>query len=299
MSDVMPSQEARPGRVANLLFSLPMLAVHLAVVAVFWVDFSWTPVAAALGLYVVRMFGITAGYHRYFSHRTYKTSRAFQFLLAFLAQTSLQKGALWWAAHHRHHHKHSDEPADIHSPVQRGFWWSHVGWILVPEYHATRQDLVRDLTRYPELVWLDRWHWVPPLAYGVGLFLVGGWPLLVWGLVVSTVLLWHGTFVINSLAHVFGRRRYATSDDSRNSLLLALITLGEGWHNNHHHYQSSTSQGFFWWEVDVTFYVLKALEKLGLVWDLRRPPKHMLQANLVRNVARGLPVSLASGPKVA
>jgi stearoyl-CoA desaturase (delta-9 desaturase) len=257
------------------------VAVHLGTLFAFQVGASVGLVGAAVALYVVRMWAVTAGYHRYFSHRAYKTSRPFQFALAFLAQTSLQKGALWWAANHRHHHKFSDQPEDLHSPVQRGFWWSHVGWILSPRYDATDLVAVKDLARYPELVWLNRWHWAPAVLFGAALALVGGWPLFVWGFLVSTTVLWHGTFVINSLTHVFGSRRYQTSDDSRNNLLFALITLGEGWHNNHHHYQSSANQGFFWWEVDLTYYVLRALAAVGLVRDLRRPPEHARLAHLV------------------
>ena len=178
--------------------------------------------------YVVRMFGITAGYHRYFAHRAYRTSRPFQFALAVIGGTSAQKGALWWAAHHRDHHRDSDGPDDVHSPVQRGFWWSHVGWFLSTRYNATRLDRIKDLARYPELRFLDRHHAIPPALLALGLFLAGGWPWLLWGFFVSTTLLWHGTFVINSLAHVMGRQRYQTGDESRNSFPLALITLGEG-----------------------------------------------------------------------
>jgi stearoyl-CoA desaturase (delta-9 desaturase) len=258
--------------------SLPFYGVHVAaVVGVALVGWSWKGVALAVALYYVRMFGVTGGYHRYFSHRTYKTSRAFQFFLAVLAQSSLQKGALWWAAHHRGHHKFSDTPEDPHSFRDYGFWHSHVGWILSDETEATDEKRIPDLMRYPELRWLNTWHTVPGIALGVGLWLVGGWSALVWGLFVSTSLLWHGTFTINSLSHCFGSRRYATSDDSKNNFLLALVTMGEGWHNNHHYYQRSTAQGFFWWEIDLTFYVLKALSWVGLVWDLHTPPKKVLE----------------------
>jgi stearoyl-CoA desaturase (delta-9 desaturase) len=229
----------------------------------------------AVGLFYVRMFGITAGYHRYFSHRAYKTSRWFQFLLALLGTTATQKGVLWWAAHHRDHHKYSDEPKDIHSPRQRGLWWSHLGWILSSKYDRTKLERIQDFAKYPELRWLNRYHVIPPILLGVACFLVGSWPLLIWGYFVSTVLLWHGTFTINSLAHVFGSRRYQTTDDSRNNWLLALLTMGEGWHNNHHHYQSTANQGFYWWEVDLSYYVLRLLSIFGIVWDLRTPPLHV------------------------
>jgi stearoyl-CoA desaturase (Delta-9 desaturase) len=257
------------------LTSIPFFAIHAAALGVFFVRFHWVYPLVALGLYYLRMFGITAGYHRYFAHRSYKTSRPVQFLLAFLGATSAQKGVLWWAAHHRDHHKYSDQPEDIHSPVQRGFWWSHVGWILSPKNDRTKIERIRDFAKYPELRWLNKYHLVPPTLLAVALFLIGGWPLLTWGFFLSTVVLWHGTFTINSLSHVFGRRRYQTTDDSRNNWLLALITCGEGWHNNHHFYMSTANQGFFWWEIDLSYYALKMMSWVGLVWDLRTPPKHI------------------------
>ncbi|MBK6846256.1 MAG: fatty acid desaturase [Proteobacteria bacterium] len=271
------SASARDG--ADVFKSLPFFAVHAAALLVFFVDFRWSYPVVALALYVVRIFGITAGFHRYFSHRAYKTGRIFQFVLAWLGSMSAQKGVLWWAAHHRDHHKHSDEPEDIHSPRQRGLWWAHVGWILSKRYDETKFERIRDFARFPELRWLNRWHLVPPVTLAVALFVVGGLPLLVWGFFLSTVLTWHGTFTINSLSHVFGSRRYPTKDDSRNNFLLALLTLGEGWHNNHHHYMSTANQGWFWWEVDLTYYVLKLLSWVGLVRDLRTPPRQVRDGN--------------------
>jgi stearoyl-CoA desaturase (Delta-9 desaturase) len=260
--------------------STPFFIMHaLALAGVIWLGFSWSGLLLAIVLYYVRMFGVTGGYHRYFSHRTYKTSRVMQFLLAVLATSSAQKGVIWWSAHHRHHHKHSDEPNDVHSALQDGFWWSHVGWILSDRYEGTDTQRVRDLTKYPELVWLDRYHLIPPTILGVSLFLIGGWHALVWGLLVSTVMLWHGTFTINSLSHLWGNRRYATSDDSRNNAFLALVTMGEGWHNNHHYYQRSTRQGFYWWEIDMTYAILWCMSKLGLVWDLTSPSRAVRDAN--------------------
>jgi stearoyl-CoA desaturase (delta-9 desaturase) len=217
------------------------------------------------------MFGITGGYHRYFSHRSYKTSRFFQFCLAWLGCSALQKGPLWWASHHRNHHRFSDTPDDPHSPLAKSFWWAHVGWILDDDHNDIAWDSIQDWSRFPELRWLDRNHWVPGLLLAGLCFLIGGWSGLVWGFVVSTVLLYHATFTINSLSHLIGRRRYATPDDSRNNVVLALLTLGEGWHNNHHHYQSSANQGFFWWEIDITYYVIRALAVFGIVWDIRKP----------------------------
>ncbi|MGE3841468.1 MAG: acyl-CoA desaturase [Vicinamibacterales bacterium] len=260
--------------------SSPMILVHVAALLVFFVPFSWSAVAVCAATYFIRVFGITGGYHRYFSHRTYKTSRVFQFVLAWIGTSAVQKGVLWWSAHHRHHHRFSDLPGDLHSPGLSGFVWAHIGWILATDYERTEIERVPDLAKYPELVWINNWHLVPPIALAVGLFLAGGWSWLVWGFFFSTVLCWHATFVINSLTHMFGRRRYATKDDSRNSLLLALITMGEGWHNNHHYYQSSTRQGFFWWEIDLSYYVLRMLSVVGIVWDIREPPAHVVAGNL-------------------
>jgi stearoyl-CoA desaturase (delta-9 desaturase) len=273
--------------------------LHLLCFAAFFTEFRWYYPVVALISYYVRMFGVTGVHHRYFSHRTYKTSRWFQFVLAFLAETSTQKGVLWWGAHHRDHHKHSDDPEDVHSPVQKGFWWSHVGWIMVRRYTPTNLHRIADFAKYPELVWLNKYYLVPPIALGVAMFLIGGWPLLLWGYFISTVVLWHGTFTINSLAHLWGSKRYVNTDDSRNNFWLAMITLGEGWHNNHHYYQSSTNQGFFWWEIDITYYILKAMSAVGLVWDLRTPPKHVRDAYLEQQQAIGVERMKTAAAKLA
>jgi stearoyl-CoA desaturase (delta-9 desaturase) len=219
--------------------------------------------------YAIRMFGVTAGYHRYFSHRSYKLGRWAQFAMAVLAQTSAQKGVLWWAAHHRLHHRHADRDNDVHSPIRRGFWWAHVGWILSNRYDTYDQNLVADFARYPELRWLDRHHWLPAAALAAVLLLAGGPAVFVWGFLVSTVLLYHGTFAINSVAHLVGSRRFDTPDHSRNNWALALVTLGEGWHNNHHFLMSSCRQGYRWWEIDITYGVLKLLSLLGIARGLR------------------------------
>lgn len=257
--------------------ALPFALVHLAALGVFFTGFTRTSIVMAVVLYFVRMWGVTAGYHRYFSHRSYRTSRVGQFLLAFLAQSTAQKGVLWWAAIHRHHHLHSDTEHDIHSPRHHGFWFSHVGWI----FHRTKSkpdySTIQDLTKYPELVFLDRFQHIPAVVLALVCFAIDGWTGLFVGFFLSTVLVYHGTFTINSLAHVTGRQRYLTGDDSRNNWWLALITLGEGWHNNHHHYQSSARQGFRWWEFDPTYYILKALSWTGLIWGIREPPEAVLR----------------------
>jgi stearoyl-CoA desaturase (delta-9 desaturase) len=255
----------------------PFVLVHFACLTAFWTGVTWQALALCVGLYWVRIFAIGAGYHRYFSHRAFSTSRAFQFVLAFLAQTSAQNSVLWWAALHRRHHLYSDTPLDTHSPRQRGFFYAHLGWIFDAKHLKT--DLVRvgDLARFPELVWLDRFELVPAACVAAACFLLAGWSGLVVGFLWSTVLVYHATFSINSLAHVHGSRRYVTGDDSRNNGLLALITMGEGWHNNHHACQSSVRQGFRWWEADATFYILRALSWTGLVWDLKLPPPSLVR----------------------
>ena len=263
----LPPHTVRPTAVAGFLL------VHLAAVAgVAVLGFSWKGVALCIASYYLRMFAITAGFHRYFSHRSFRLARVPQFLLALLGQTAAQKGVLWWASNHRHHHKYSDRPEDIHSPVQNGFWWSHIGWILSGLYDETDFSRIPDLAKYPELRWLNRNQYGATLIYALGLYLAFGWTGLIYGYFLSTVLLWHGTFTINSLMHLFGRRVFPTADQSRNSMLFALITMGEGWHNNHHYYPSSAAQGFRWWQVDASFYLLWLGEKIGVVKGLRRAP---------------------------
>ena len=230
----------------QIISSVPFVLFHVAALNVFWVKFHWWYPLACLFLYGIRMFFVTAGYHRYFSHRSFKTSRWFQFVIAFMAMSSSQKGVLWWAAHHRHHHRFSDEDEDVHSPTLFGFFWAHIGWILSDKYNDTRLHYIGDFAKFPELRWLDKYYLVAPTALGVVLWLIGGWGLFAWGFCLSTVMLWHGTFTINSLSHLFGNRRYETTDTSRNNWLLALVTLGEGWHNNHHHYMAAARQGFYW-----------------------------------------------------
>ena len=257
--------------------AIPFILIHVSCLAAFWTGVTWQALALCVGLYWLRIFAIGAGYHRYFSHRAFSTSRGFQFLLAFLAQTSAQNSVLWWASMHRRHHLYSDTPADTHSPRQRGFLYAHVGWIFDARHSKT--DLVRvgDLAAFPELVWLDRFELAPATLTAIACFLIAGWPGLVVGFLWSTVLVYHATFSINSLAHVHGSRRYVTGDDSRNNGLLALMTMGEGWHNNHHACQSSVRQGFRWWEADATFYILRALSWIGVVWDLKLPPPSLVR----------------------
>jgi len=274
--------------------AVPFVLVHLACIAAFWTGVTYRALAIGLALYWLRIFGIGAGYHRYFSHRAYRTSRTFQFVLACLSQSTAQKSVLWWASKHRHHHLNSDTEADIHSPRHRGFIYSHFGWIFARSNDATDLVKIADFARYPELMWLHKHELVPPFVLALLCYAIGGWSSLVVGFFWSTVLVYHATFCINSLAHVRGRRRYVTADDSRNNWLLAVITMGEGWHNNHHAYQSSVRQGFRWWEIDPTFYILKVLSLFGLVWDLKTPPlevrrnRHRLGSRVIERAAAQL-----------
>ena len=272
---------------------IPFVALHLGCLAVFFVGWSVPSIMVALILYIVRMFAITGFYHRYFSHRSFKTSRFIQFFFAVLGASAVQRGPLWWSSYHRYHHKHSDTAMDIHSPSQAGFWKSHMFWFMGKSNFRTKNELIGDFIKYPELRILDRFDTLVPILLAVGVTFIGyilntykpewgtnGPQLFVWGFIISTVFLFHGTCSTNSIAHRFGTRRYITGDDSRNNLFISLITLGEGWHNNHHHYPSSINQGFYWWEIDITYAVLKVLSLFGIIWDLKKVPKNILRTSL-------------------
>lgn len=264
---------------------IPFVGLHIACLSLIWVGWSWFAVAFAVVLYALRMFAITGFYHRYFAHKAFQTSRLGQLIFAIIGATAVQRGPLWWAAHHRDHHVHSDQEDDAHSPVQHGFFWSHMGWFLSSANFATKFERVKELAKFPELRFLDRFDILVPIAFAIAIYVFGellasyaphlntnGPQLLVWGFVISTVALYHATFSVNSLAHVWGKRRYQTRDHSRNNFLIALLTLGEGWHNNHHHYPGAAKQGFYWWEIDFTYYGLRILAALGLIWNLRTVP---------------------------
>jgi stearoyl-CoA desaturase (delta-9 desaturase) len=273
---------------------IPFVILHLMCFGVIWVGWSWFAILTAAGLYFVRMFAITGFYHRYFSHKAFKTNRLWQFVFAAIGNSSVQRGPLWWAAHHRHHHRYADTENDIHSPSQHGFIWSHIGWLTSPANFPTKMQFVKDWAKYPELRWINRFDIVIPVLLAATLFLGGyllriyapqlgtsGPQLLIWGFFISSVVLFHATVTINSFDHMIGSRRYDTPDTSRNNAVLALITLGEGWHNNHHHYAVTARQGFYWWEIDMTYYLLKMLSWLGIVWDLRGLPEGLREQNRV------------------
>jgi stearoyl-CoA desaturase (Delta-9 desaturase) len=257
--------------------AIPFIILHVTALAAIFTGVHASDLWLALGLYLFRMFGVTAGYHRYFAHKTFKTGRIFQFILAFIAQTSAQRGILWWASHHRKHHRHSDTEIDVHSPARTSFWYAHFGWIMDQKNHATDYDGIADFAKYPELVWLERNPYLPPVILGIVVWAVAGWSGLVVGYVWSLIACYHATFCINSLAHVHGRQRFVTGDHSRNNWMLAIATMGEGWHNNHHAFPNAARQGFKWWEFDLTFLILRALSWVGIVSDLRHPPREMVK----------------------
>ena len=273
---------------------IPFILIHLACFFVFYVGYSHVALFCFILLYVIRMFAITGFYHRYFSHKTFKTSRVMQFIFAILGASAGQRGPLWWAAHHRKHHIHSDQEHDLHSPHINSFFWSHTGWFLSKKNFLTDHKMVRELNTFKELKIIDRFDILIPILLMLFLYFLGGVlsakaphlntngaQLLVWGFVLSTVLLYHATFLINSASHVWGKRRYNTDDRSKNNWLLALITFGEGWHNNHHHHCGSVKQGFYWWEIDITYYLLRALSWLGVIWDLRTVSVNIRNANRI------------------
>jgi stearoyl-CoA desaturase (delta-9 desaturase) len=262
---------------------------------VIWVGWSWTAIWVAALLYFVRMFAITGFYHRYFSHKAFKTNRFWQFIFGILGNASVQRGPLWWASHHRHHHRFTDMEEDVHSPSRHGFWWSHIGWLTSKANFPTNYKYVAEWARFPELRWLNRFDTVVPFLLALALFVLGeileryaphlgtnGMQLLVWGFFISSVVLLHATVTINSFDHMYGTRRYDTPDTSRNNSLLALITLGEGWHNNHHHYAVAARQGFYWWEFDITYYLLVLLSWLGIVRDLRPVSDQVRERNRIK-----------------
>jgi stearoyl-CoA desaturase (delta-9 desaturase) len=261
--------------------SIPFLLCHLAPLAAIFTGITRTSLVLFAILFVSRMWFITAGYHRYFAHRAYRTSRFFQFVLAFGGGTAAQQGALWWAANHRDHHRYTDTERDPHTP-QKGFWWSHIGWVLSGKYSSDDLSRIDDFAKYPELLFLEHHQWIAPWTAALAAFLIGGWPGLVVGFFGSTVLLWHSTFSVNSLAHMFGTRRFGTNDTSRNNALVAAFTLGEGWHNNHHHYPACARQGFYWYEYDPTYWGLRVLAALHVVHDLKQPPAVALESRRLR-----------------
>ncbi|WP_417847478.1 acyl-CoA desaturase [Thalassoglobus sp.] len=279
--------------------AVPYFILHLLCFSVFWVGVSPVAVIVFILALYLRVFALTAFYHRYYSHKAFQTSRVVQFLGGFIGCSAAQRGPVWWAAHHRHHHRRSDKPADVHSPRQHGFWWSHLLWFLTHENAETDERVVKDWMKFPELRWLERYHLLPAIFMALSMYALGAilqtqwpalgtgpWQMLVWGFLLSTISLYHITYFVNSLAHLIGTQRFETGDDSRNNLWIALVTWGEGWHNNHHYYQNSARQGFYWWEIDMTYNVLKVLSWFGIVWNLKTVPEKVLNEGRHSNKKR-------------
>lgn len=277
----------RPFSLRHCAFVLPLILLHLACALVFAVGASKVAVAAFLITTTAQIFGITTGFHRLLAHQAFKTSRVFRFLLAGLGVLAGQNGPLWWVSHHRQHHGHADADGDTHSP-RGSFFWGHMGWLFSPRCIPYRHELVRDLDRLPEMRWLERHSYVVTLGYAFAMFLLGeawgrldpeagtsGAQLVLWGSVLSTVFCYHAIWSANSVGHRFGTRRFPTHDNSRNNLLVSLVTLGDGWHHNHHFCPWSARHGFRWWEIDVNYAVLRLLAWAGVVWDLRLPPERV------------------------
>lgn len=273
----------------RLSFSLPLVFMHASCLGVFFVQGGWTAWGIFGLMYVLHVFALTAGYHRYFSHKTFKTTRTFQFILALLGTTAAQRDPLWWASHHRMHHQNADTPDDPHSPSLYGFWWSHMGWVMNREQAETDFSRIRDFAKYPELRWLNRHPYLPAFILAAVLLAAGtlmnqarpawgvsGPQFLFYGFFLSTVAVYHVTFCINSVAHMFGKKRFQIDDESRNNWVLGLLAMGEGWHNNHHRYAVCARQGFRWWEIDLSYMALRVLQWFHIVWDIREPPKSIL-----------------------
>ena len=285
------------GKEIDWMRVIPFILLHLSCLLIFVVGFSWIAFIVCISLFAIRMFAITGFYHRYFSHKTFKTSRFVQLLFAMIGATAVQRGPLWWAAHHRGHHMHSDTSEDKHSPKEHGFLWSHMGWFLTKSNFVTNTKFIRELIRFPELRIIDRFDLLMPLALSIGLFIAGhylnqyepqlntnGFQLFIWGFSLSTVMLYHATFLVNSVAHQWGKKRYETKDTSRNNFIIAILTFGEGWHNNHHHYPGSARQGFYWWEIDLNYYVLKFLAMMGVIWDVRTVSDNIRESKKIEHL---------------
>ena len=285
------------GKEIDWMRVIPFILLHLSCLLIFVVGFSWIAFIVCISLFAIRMFAITGFYHRYFSHKTFKTSRFVQLLFAMIGATAVQRGPLWWAAHHRGHHMHSDTSEDKHSPKEHGFLWSHMGWFLTKSNFVTNTKFIRELIRFPELRIIDRFDLLMPLALSIGLFIAGhylnqyepqlntnGFQLFIWGFSLSTVMLYHATFLVNSVAHQWGKKRYETKDTSRNNFIIAILTFGEGWHNNHHHYPGSARQGFYWWEIDLTYYALKFLAMMGVIWDVRTVSDNIRESKKIEHL---------------
>ena len=259
----------------NVLQITIFWSIQASALLVFFVPFSWALVGLWAASHFIRAIGLTLAFHRYFAHRSFQMNRVARFVWAFIGTAAMQKGPLWWAGHHVNHHRYADRDGDPHSPAISGFYYAHIGWFL----NDTKYDrlpptnpVVRDFSKAPEIAWLEQCFWAPPLMFAVALFLIGGWPYFIWGFATPTMTLAHATFAINTVNHLWGSRRFETHDDSRNNAVTAFFSAGEGWHNNHHRYQRAARNGFYWWEVDITWYVIRAMAAVSLAWNIQEVP---------------------------
>jgi stearoyl-CoA desaturase (delta-9 desaturase) len=276
--------------------------VQVSALAVFFVPFRWPLVALWAAMHFVRAIALTLAYHRYYAHRAFKMNRAARFVWTLIGTAAMQKGPLWWAGHHVNHHRFADRDGDPHSPMVSGIYYAHIGWFLNDTKHDTLEasnPVVRDFSRFREIAWLDAFHFVPPAALAAAMYLIGGLPWLAWGFCLPTMTLAHATFCINTVNHLFGSRRFDTRDESRNNAVTALFAAGEGWHNNHHRYQRAARNGFYWWEFDPTWYVIRAMQALGLAWDVQAVPKRIYEearAAKARRAAATVPTLIDRAP---
>jgi stearoyl-CoA desaturase (delta-9 desaturase) len=261
-----------------------MAFFHIACFAFIYTGVSFVAVMTAFAMYVIRGIGVTGGYHRLLAHRAFKTSRFVQFLFALAGSLAVQGGPIWWVSHHRSHHRDTDTDEDIHSPVTRGMWKAHMGWMITDEAFNENGANSRDLHKFAELKFLQRYYvWLVVLEM-IGLFGFGsiwawvfpesgtsGLQMLVWGFFISTVFTWHVTFMVNSVCHRYGSQPYDTKDASTNNVFVGVLGFGEGWHNNHHYYPNSARHGLRWWQLDTTWWLIRLLQVLGIVSEPKLP----------------------------
>lgn len=252
--------------------TLVMVVLHIGAIAALFM-FSWKLLALTVVLYwLTTGLGISMGYHRLHTHRSYKVPKALEYFFAVCGAATLEGGPIFWVATHRIHHQKSDQPGDPHTP-RDGAWWAHIGWILLGESKHSNTRLMSkyapDLAKDRFYIWLNNWHWVPSVLLAVVLYAIGGLPMVLWGVCLRLVFGLHATWLVNSATHLWGSRRFATRDDSRNNWWVALLTFGEGWHNNHHAHPTSARHGLAWYEFDPSWLLLKVLRACGIAKSIQ------------------------------
>jgi fatty-acid desaturase len=276
-SSAHPLSRSAQGNTVNWPNLLFMILFHvLALAALFF--FTWKALAVAVVLWCVSIFfGIGIGYHRLLTHRGFKTPRLLRYFLTVCGTLALEGGPIYWIVNHRVHHQHTDRHGDPHTPEEGG-WWSHAGWVLHGTGLTGQTELIRqyapELLEDPFMVWISNYHWLPLTVLAVVLFALGGLPWLLWGIFLRVTLGLHAVWFVNSATHMWGSRRFSTKDNSRNLWWVAVLTGGEGWHNNHHAYPVSARHGLAWYELDVNYYTIWLLGKLGLATQIRTTTRH-------------------------